>query len=310
MAATPAVCLRAARQPSRPARRPELLPRAYPPWHMAAGRDRRARAPSGWTAPPAPSRSGAGSDHCQAVWPDRPGPCRRFGLKPLVIRSASNPGWHRGYRRAVQVPPRTRDDHGLTSHLACGARAASVYFRRSGHGGATRFRSTGADGERILTSWVFGAGPAQTPGIVSPPTRPPHPPAGQPGSGPQVAFARSDLTTRWGPGYASLLELAEACGVPVRWSCRTGVRHTCETAVMSGAVSYAPDLVDDPADGSSAARSHATTSSSTCDHPASQRQVRQCRHYLAHPSRATARTSANITTGRDPERPGKVHASD
>ena len=67
---------------------------------------------------------------------------------------------------------------------------------------------------------------------------------------PVVAFARSDLTTRWDPGYASLLELAEACDVPVRWSCRTGVCHTCQTAVMSGAVSYAPDPVDDPADGS------------------------------------------------------------
>ena len=51
-------------------------------------------------------------------------------------------------------------------------------------------------------------------------------------------------------GHASLLELAEACDVPVRWSCRTGVCHSCETALMSGTVSYAPDPVDDPADGS------------------------------------------------------------
>ena len=49
---------------------------------------------------------------------------------------------------------------------------------------------------------------------------------------------------------ASLLEFAEACDVPVRWSCRTGVCHTCETTVMSGTVSYAPAPVDDPADGS------------------------------------------------------------
>jgi ferredoxin len=73
---------------------------------------------------------------------------------------------------------------------------------------------------------------------------------GQPGSGPLVAFARSDLTARWDPGYASLLEFAEACDVPVRWSCRTGVCHTCETAVISGTVSYAPAPVEDPADGS------------------------------------------------------------
>ena len=38
----------------------------------------------------------------------------------------------------------------------------------------------------------------------------PHPPAGQEGSGPLVAFARSDLSVRWDSGYASLLEFAEA----------------------------------------------------------------------------------------------------
>src|SRR5215510_14303555 len=94
---------------------------------------------------------------------------------------------------------------------------------------------------------IFGATPAQTPGIAAAPPRPPHPPPGAPGDGPQVAFARSGLTVPWGAGYASLLELAEACDVPVRWSCRTGVCHTCETNLMSGSVSYAPDPVDDPA---------------------------------------------------------------
>jgi ferredoxin-NADP reductase len=97
---------------------------------------------------------------------------------------------------------------------------------------------------------VFGPGPAGTPGIAAAAARPPHPPAGEPASGPLVAFARSDVSARWDPGYASLLEFAEACDVPVRWSCRTGVCHTCETAVMSGTVGYAPDPVDDPAGGS------------------------------------------------------------
>jgi ferredoxin-NADP reductase/MOSC domain-containing protein YiiM len=97
---------------------------------------------------------------------------------------------------------------------------------------------------------IFGAAPGQTPGIAAAPARPPHPPAGAPDKGLQVAFARSGLTVHWGGGYSSLLELAEACDVPVRWSCRTGVCHTCETNLMSGAVSYEPDPVDDPADGS------------------------------------------------------------
>ena len=103
--------------------------------------------------------------------------------------------------------------------------------------------------ERVRTE-IFGAAPAQTPGIAATAARPPHQPAGEPGDGPEIAFARSGLTVRWGAGYASLLELAEACDVPVRWSCRTGVCHTCETDVMSGTVGYDPDPVDEPAEGS------------------------------------------------------------
>jgi ferredoxin-NADP reductase/MOSC domain-containing protein YiiM/ferredoxin len=106
----------------------------------------------------------------------------------------------------------------------------------------------GIQAARIRTE-VFGPGPSQTPGIAPVVARRPHPPAGQPGSGPLVSFARSDLNARWDSGYASLLEFAEACDVPVRWSCRTGVCHTCETADISGTVRYSPDPVEDPADG-------------------------------------------------------------
>jgi ferredoxin-NADP reductase len=53
----------------------------------------------------------------------------------------------------------------------------------------------GVQAARIRTE-VFGPGPAQTPGIAPAAARRPHPPAGQPGSGPVVAFARSDLTVR------------------------------------------------------------------------------------------------------------------
>ena len=37
-------------------------------------------------------------------------------------------------------------------------------------------------------------------------------------------------TVPWNSGFQSLLEFAEACDVPVKWSCRTGVCHTCECA--------------------------------------------------------------------------------
>jgi ferredoxin-NADP reductase/MOSC domain-containing protein YiiM/ferredoxin len=98
---------------------------------------------------------------------------------------------------------------------------------------------------------IFGSQPALTPGIaaVASTAAAPHPPAGPAGDGPAVAFARSGLTVPWQRDFASLLDFAEACDVPTRWSCRTGVCHNCETGLLSGEVEYAPEPVDPPADG-------------------------------------------------------------
>ena len=109
--------------------------------------------------------------------------------------------------------------------------------------------SLGIDASRIRTE-PFGPAPGQTPGIAAKPARAPHPPPGQAGNGPTIEFARSDLAIPWSEGYASLLELAEACDVPVRWSCRTGVCQTCETTLIAGGVGYSPDPVEQPPDGS------------------------------------------------------------
>lgn len=102
--------------------------------------------------------------------------------------------------------------------------------------------------DRIHTE-LFGAGPSITPGVVASTHPPPHLPAENPGTGTLVSFARSGLSVRFGPAFQNLLELAEACDVPVRWSCRTGVCHTCETALVAGSVRYQPDPIDAPADG-------------------------------------------------------------
>ena len=61
-----------------------------------------------------------------------------------------------------------------------------------------------------------------------------------------ISFSRSALSVAWDPSFASLLELAEACDVPVKWACRTGVCHTCETGLVSGEVSYRPDPLEPP----------------------------------------------------------------
>ena len=107
----------------------------------------------------------------------------------------------------------------------------------------------GIDASRIHTE-PFGPAPGLTPGIAGVPARTPHPPAGQPGNGPTIEFARSNLAIPWSGDYSSLLELAEACDVPVRWSCRTGVCQTCETTLIAGDLGYSPDPVEPPADGS------------------------------------------------------------
>jgi ferredoxin-NADP reductase/MOSC domain-containing protein YiiM/ferredoxin len=106
----------------------------------------------------------------------------------------------------------------------------------------------GAAPERI-SSEVFGPADAIMPGIVDSRTRSPHPPAGPLGAGPWISFSRSNLSVRWDASFPNVLEFAEACDIPVRWSCRTGVCHTCETAVVSGEVSYRPDPLESPARG-------------------------------------------------------------
>jgi ferredoxin-NADP reductase/MOSC domain-containing protein YiiM/ferredoxin len=109
--------------------------------------------------------------------------------------------------------------------------------------------SLGIEASHLHTE-PFGPAPSETPGIAATPMRPPHPPVGEAGNGPTIEFARSDLAIPWREDCASLLELAEACDVPVRWSCRTGVCQTCETALIAGSVGYSPDPVEPPADGS------------------------------------------------------------
>jgi ferredoxin-NADP reductase/MOSC domain-containing protein YiiM/ferredoxin len=107
----------------------------------------------------------------------------------------------------------------------------------------------GIDASRIHTE-PFGPAPGLTPGIAATPARTPHPPPGESGDGARIEFARSNLAVAWSSDYASILELAEACDVPVRWSCRTGVCHTCETTLIAGDLQYNPDPVESPADGS------------------------------------------------------------
>jgi ferredoxin-NADP reductase/MOSC domain-containing protein YiiM/ferredoxin len=108
-------------------------------------------------------------------------------------------------------------------------------------------KTGGVDSTRIHQE-SFGTEAPKTPGITRS-HRPVHPPSGKPGSGPEISFVRSGLTVPWDSRFSSLLELAEACDVPVRWSCRTGVCHNCECALIGGTVVYNPDPLEPPAMG-------------------------------------------------------------
>jgi ferredoxin len=97
---------------------------------------------------------------------------------------------------------------------------------------------------------LFSGSEAITPGVVGAQIRTPHVPEHDSDTGPVVSFARSGVAAHWDTArYGSILELAEACDVPVRWSCRTGVCHTCESGLVSGAVDYGPEPLDEPAEG-------------------------------------------------------------
>jgi MOSC domain-containing protein YiiM/ferredoxin-NADP reductase len=97
---------------------------------------------------------------------------------------------------------------------------------------------------------LFNGSESMTPGVVGAATRAPHLPNGEADTGPLVSFARSGIAAHWkASAYQSILELAEACDVPVRWSCRTGVCHNCESGLVSGEVVYGPEPLDPPAAG-------------------------------------------------------------
>jgi len=95
---------------------------------------------------------------------------------------------------------------------------------------------------------VFGPADSIEPGVTKSEVKPPHPPVPL-GTGPIVSFTRSGLAVPWDRRFKSILELAEACDVSVRWSCRTGVCHMCECGILDGRLRYAPEPLDRPAQG-------------------------------------------------------------
>ena len=109
--------------------------------------------------------------------------------------------------------------------------------------------ASGVAPERIHIE-IFNGGESRTPGVVGAIARAPHAPSNEANTGLLISFARSGISAHWDASrYGSILEMAEACDVPVRWACRTGVCHNCESGLVSGTVRYEPEPLDKPADG-------------------------------------------------------------
>jgi ferredoxin-NADP reductase len=166
----------------------------------------------------------------------------------------------RSYVCYSRPDPRDRmgEDFDGTGHLSRSAlsdvgvpREADFYLC-----GPTRFMAdmkeallaVGVAPERIRVELFNGSEP-RTPGVVGAARRAAHVPENDSDTGPLISFARSGIAAHWKDSYQSILELAEACDVPVRWSCRTGVCHNCESGLVSGAVVYGPEPLEKPADG-------------------------------------------------------------
>ncbi len=181
--------------------------------------------------------------------------------------------WWISAARSPEQNPLAQEAHGLVAELAngheyvfystAGNRLSQVSLARLSLPADATAYLCGPDGfmadmqaalqalglppSRIRTE-VFGARSAINPGVIAGSTRSPHAPQ-TPGSGPQVTFSRSGLSVAFETTLGSLLEMAELCDVPTRWSCRSGVCHTCSTPLLGGRVDYAPDPLEPATDG-------------------------------------------------------------
>ena len=166
------------------------------------------------------------------------------GHEHVFYSAATPPERHRGHAAAGRLSKDELAGLGLPasgSAYVCGPASFMTDIQHA-------LTAIGVDPARIHTE-LFGALPSINPGLAGQTPRSPHQPSGPPGSGPLVTFARSGISTPFANDWRSLLDLADACEVPTRWSCRSGVCHTCVTPLLSGEVRYRPAPLEPPAEG-------------------------------------------------------------
>lgn len=66
----------------------------------------------------------------------------------------------------------------------------------------------------------------------------------------RIHFRRSGVTATWDGTHESILELAEAHGVDIPYSCRCGLDTVCQTPLIKGKIHYPEEPMAEPDEGS------------------------------------------------------------
>ena len=171
----------------------------------------------------------------------RPRPEPRL-LQPARRRRRARAGLRHGRTSRRRHARRARGARAAATSISAGLRVHATISRRTG-----RLRASPRTGSTPRSSALRLA---MTPGIAGARRAHPASAAGRRRAAVRSSPSRAAASRFTGrPRARSLLELAEACDVPVRWACRTGVCHTCESGLVSGSVNYDPEPLDPPAEG-------------------------------------------------------------
>ena len=165
----------------------------------------------------------------------------------IVAYSRPGPGERPGdaFDLEGRIDAATLDTGGVPVDADCYICGPDAFMR----GVSAALTARGVPSDQVAMETFGAITDVIAPGTVSGDRRAPHQPDGPAGNGQQISFTRSNLTVPWSDDYPNLLEFAEACDVPVGFSCRTGVCHYCESGLLSGDVTYTIEPLEPPPEG-------------------------------------------------------------
>ena len=182
---------------------------------------------------------------------------RRRARVPRGGARAGRAPAHRPAARALQPARAARPARARLPRRGPDRRGRAARARHPRRGGALPLRP-GRVPRRADRRAARGGSAGRSASAASasaPPRRAGPPTAASPAA---VAFSRSGVNATWDQSCATLLDLAEAHGVPAPAGCRVGSCHSCRTDVLDGSVSHDPEPLEPPPAGQRAALLRAT----------------------------------------------------